>query len=61
MNNAQKKELELLRTQVTELTKFKERVELGQRWLLCVVYAIGGVAAFAATILSILKDWPKVH
>lgn len=43
----------------SEFVRFKERVELGQKWLLCAALTIGGIATFLASIttfLSYFKD-----
>lgn len=50
-----------LEKEVQDLRDFKKRIELGQRWLLCAIYAIGGLVGFIYTTIQIIKDFPKVH
>jgi len=51
--------LKLALTKIDEQDKFKERIEMGQRWFLGAMLAIGGAMAAAASLVSIIKDWPK--
>ena len=51
--------LHALEKKVEELEDFKQRIELGQKWLLCAVYAIGGIVGFVGLVLQIVKDWPR--
>lgn len=50
-----KTKIEKIEASNQELTKFKERIELGQKWLLCVVYVLGGLAGFIYTVIEIVK------
>lgn len=51
-----KLEIAALKKEIEELKEFKIRVELGQKWLLCAMYALGGFVAFVYTVIEIVKS-----
>jgi hypothetical protein len=50
-----KLEIITLKAQIAELEKFRERIELGQKWLLCAVYTLGGLIGGVYTVIEIIK------
>lgn len=51
------RKVQRLEGEIYELKEFKERVQLGSRWLLCAVYTLGGIVATAAAFLSAINNW----
>lgn len=44
-----------------DLEDFHYRVQLGSKWLLCAIYALGGIIAFISYLLSSLNSWNLLH
>lgn len=49
---------EKVEERLAELEKFKYKVELGGRWLLCILYAVGAVIATVYYLLGIVHWKP---
>ncbi len=54
MSNKRIAELE---KEIRELREFKQRIELGSRWLMCLIYGVGGAIGVAYTVIEIVKSW----
>lgn len=54
--HALEKELEATKEEVEDLKKFKERIELGSKWLYCAFYTIGGIIGSIYVLIQIIKS-----